>query len=222
MMSRDDMVAMHDALRAHKEHCWYVHNDNDMPPQLTVRWRDMPPQGIDMTRILAYFAQQQHRFPPEQREQLLRPARIIYSVLKMLDDGVYPPELRPPPTKDTPLEFIGVGLEGFSKNSDEEVDVDIHVALENMGIREPGDIQHDFETNPASDVVETITTYAAETGPLGLPEWSRVTSKLHKGDAGRIEWEEHEIHTSEDEDPGYRHDVVLAVITRFVRRESLT
>lgn len=230
MHSRDHAIECHEVMRRHKEHVWYEHQNNDMPPQLTVRWRDMEPQGINIALQMAKLGQQISKYPisDEQKRELGRPARILWGLFQLMtEEGTYPPEVTPPPNKDHPIETIMLALEGYQATAAEvpegATEEEIQALADDVrGRIAPGDLEREYQTNPGSGIHETLITYIIETGPLGTPEWSRVTSGVRKGDGGRLVWDEPIVHTSEDPTNYGEHDLLLTVLSRYVRRENLT
>lgn len=212
MHPREYIIEQHNMMRAHKEHMWYEHQEPDPPPHLAVRWRDMNMQAINfgaLTRGLAVVAQGKSA---KQRERMLRADAVLWGVLKMVSEGErYPPEITPPPTKDTPIESVWFAIEGYQRS----------VTEGELRQHQRGDLEQDFKTNPNSNVHEILQTYIVETGPLGTAEWSRCTSGVHKDDGGRLVWDEPEIVTSDDTESPILQDTTLAIMTSFVTRENL-
>ena len=213
MYPREFILEHHDAMRAHKEHMWYEHHENDPPPHLAVRWRDMQIQSVNFGALLfGLFAVAQNK-PAKQQARLTRTDAVLWGVLKMLSTGErYPPEVEPPPKRDTPIESVWFTIEGYQRIATE--------GETRQTFR--GDLEREYRTNPDSGVYEVMQTYMVETGPLGTAEWARTTSGVHKGDGGRLVWDEPEIVTSDDTESPILQDGILEIMTKFVTRENLT
>lgn len=231
MYPREFLIEQHRVIMDHKEHCWYQHKSNDMPPQMTVRWRDMKPQAIDLMGVINGLLERPRIASMSERRKrnALAPFRVIAGILEMLKQEKHQlPNLDYPPN-GTPLEAVWVALEAFQrvKHYDsgtpfETIKADVQAAAK----VQLGDLQDEFATNPASDIREAVITYIVETSSTGLAEWAVVTTTLIKGDAGRIVWDEPMVVTSEDENPfpqlGGGRLRVIQSITPYVTRENLT
>lgn len=219
MYSEEQLIEFHNEARTIKEHMWYEHKEPDLYPILVIRWRDMPAQGIDVKKIGSLIETSRDlaiaagvdtwltRIP-------MSAPLVLWSCLAAIHDGVHLPGIEDNPEKGHPIESIWLACEGYSAED---------LTDEEAANIQRGDLQHDYETNPASKVLERLTTYQVETSSTGLAEWGRVTSAFHKDDGGRIVWHEPLIHTSEDTDmPADGYDKLLEIMCPHVTRENLT
>jgi hypothetical protein len=221
-MIKEHTLGLHREARGVKEHYWYEHGEADPPPLLSVRWRDCAPQSVDiasasqmvfaMHRLFPSLPLLGHEVAPDEEP---REPLVLYIILRALDDGIAMPGISQPHPPTEPIEEIRFNVEGYAQ----KVEGDDEIAkLEHEAIHP----EHDFKTNPASTVTETMVTYLVRTSPLGTAEWGRVTSNFKRGDAGRIVWEEPQIATSDDEQDPENFDLLLRVMTPIVTREVLT
>lgn len=220
-MIRDHVLEIHQEARDIKEHYWYHHNEPDPPPLLSVRWRDGAPLSVDIASAAMMVSAMHRHFPTmpilgvsvapddEPSEPL-----VLYVVLNALADGVGIPGIEKPPHKSIPIEEIRFNVEGYAQK------------VEGADLMTPAEVaevhpEHDYKTNPASTVRETMMTYLMVTGPLGTAEWGRATSVFKRGDGGRIEWDEPLVTTSDDQDDSVVYDRLLQVMAPIVTREKL-
>jgi hypothetical protein len=114
---------------------------------------------------------------------------------------------------DVPLEGVWLSLEQF--HDPRGVD-----DIANLPVK--GDLQHDFETNPDSAILEAVATYVIETGATGLGEWARLTTCHRRVEGGGVEWLDTEIRRG-DESPLVEpeQDTLIDVMLPYVTRESL-
>lgn len=224
MLSHEQLIEFHSEARQIKEHHWHVHKEPDPPPMLVVRWRDMDPQAVDFMKVSAViegvheWAEQNNKSHWLARLQMNTPF-VLSSCLVALEEGVPIPGVQTMPPEGTPMESIWFAVEGYSIEGD---DLDL-AELENY---QRGNLERDFKTNPASKVIERLTTYMVETSSTGLAEWARVTSAFHKEDGGKIVWHDPLIHTSEETQLGMGPDKggidrLLEIMTPHVTREKL-
>lgn len=223
MYSHEQLVEFHEEIRTVKEHMWYDHQLPDLYPILAIRWRDMPPQSVDVPRIGSVIEASRDMMIARgmdtwlTRTEMSAPL-VLWSCLAAIADGVHLPGIDDNPPKGTPIEGIWLACEGYGLEAD---DADPSVNIDEI-VR--GDLQRDYETNPESKVYERLTTYQVETGSTGLGEWGRVTSGFHKDDGGRIVWHEPIVNTSDDTDlPSDRdgYDRLLDIMLPYVTREKL-
>lgn len=219
MYPHEQLIEFHNEIRAVKEHMWYDHKDPDLYPILVVRWRDMDAQAIDVPAVGTLVE--------TSREYAIRKGvdnwmtqiemsapLVLWTCLNAIKDGVHLPGLEEVPPVGTPIESIWLACEGYGLEADDET-IEAH---------KRGDLKADFENNPASQVLERLTTYQVETSSTGLAEWARVTSAFHKDDGGRIIWHEPLINTSEDADVKLlegSYDRLLDIMIPHVTRENL-
>lgn len=218
MYSHEQLIEFHEQIRTVKEHLWYDHQEPDMPPILTVRWRDMEPQSVNVLLVggmIEVLHEQMRARGIKSRinDVPMGAPLVLWSCLGAMADGVQLPGVDETPPKGTPMESIWMACEGYGLESNDEAE---------MANVQRDDLKKDFETNPESTVLETLTTYQVETSSTGLAEWGRVTSLFHKDDGGRIVWHEPMVHTSEDEVPDQGFDNLLDIMTPHVTREKLT
>lgn len=218
------LIEFHEEARTIKEHQWYEHHEPDPPPMLVVRWRDMAPQSVDFAAVGAMVDKVRNWAIKEHRESWVTDVEmgvplVLFACLGALEDGVQLMGIDHMPEKGTPIESIWLATEGYSiERTPDEYDADLETY-------ERGDLQHDFKTNPASKVLERLTTYIVETSALGTAEWARITSAFHKDDGGRIVWHDPMINTSEDhtitgpDADGF--DRLLNIMIPHVTREKL-
>jgi hypothetical protein len=216
--SHEQLIEFHVEARAIKEHWWYEHQEPDMYPILTVRWRDMKPQSVDVAGIgnivqrVRTWAIRDHKDSWVAQAEMGTPL-VVFCCLAALDDGVQVPDIEEMPPKGTPIEGLWLATEGYGLEIDDEA---------TAYATKHGDLKHDYETNPESKVLERLTTYQVETSSTGLAEWGRVTSSFHKDDGGKIVWHEPHVDTSEawtEGEDGY--DKLLAIMIPHVTREKL-
>lgn len=224
MLSHEQLIEFHSGARQIKEHHWHVHKEPDPPPMLVVRWRDMKPQSIDVA-VIGATIEKVREFAKVKRPdswivdtQITAPF-VIYTCLAALEEGVPLPGIDEMPTQGAPIESIWLAVEGYSIEGDHADEVMSETYMR-------GDMERDFKTNPASNVIERLTTYLVETSSTGLAEWARVTSAFHKDDGGRIVWHEPLVNTSEDHviGPGPDSDGfdrLLNIMIPYVTREKL-
>ena len=224
MHSYEELMEFHTEARVIKEHFWHVHNEPDPAPMLVVRWRDMQPQSIDFGKVGA-VTEKVHEFAREQNQghwltkvEMSTPF-VLFTCLAAIGDGVPLPGIEQMPEPGTPLESIWLAVEGYSIEGEDWDEIEkVHAKR--------GDMERDFKTNPASKVVERLTTYIVETSALGTAEWARITSAFHKDDGGKIIWHDPIVNTSEDtvlgpgEDEGGM-DRLLDIMCPHVTREKL-
>ena len=217
MYSHDQLIEFHVEAQQIKEHQWYEHGEPDMYPMLVVRWRDMMPQSVDAARVGGIIEQLRDWALREKADTWLTRIEmnaplIVYSCLAALKDNVPLPGLDHMPPDDTPMESVWLAVEGYSFEGSEAEADEVQ--------RQRGDLERDYKTNPASKVLERLTTYQVETSSTGLAEWGRVTSAFHKDDGGRIVWHEPYVDSS-DEPPEGGFDRLLEIMIPHVTREKL-
>jgi hypothetical protein len=220
-MNISDLLDLHHEARKIKEHWWYHHNEPDPPAMLGVRWRDSEPLYVDVASA-AQMVTAIHHFAPDMPivgvtippDEDPREPLIVYVILNALSDGVGVPGIPQPPHNSVPIEEITFNVEGYARKvaipegATEVVIPDVNPEV-------------DYRTNPASEVRETMTTYWVLTGPLGTAEWGRISVEFHKGDGGRIEWDEPMVATSDDGADHVTYDSLLQIMVPVVTRENL-
>jgi len=216
MYPDEELQRIHGVICHHKEHLVVHHGEYNMAPVMALHWRDDVSHQIDLAECMNKLHEQLSALPEGVLRILLDPPRVIHGILEMIATDqwpVIPSHGQAIPAPSGPLEGIWLSLEQFR---DPRAIVDI----ENLPIK--GDLQHDYETNPDSAVLEAIATYIVETGADGLAEWARLSSCHKRVDGGGLAWQETEIRRS-DTDPlvDPEHDELLNVMCRFVTRESL-
>lgn len=217
MYSTEQLIEFHDEVRVIKEHVWYEHKEPDLYPILIIRWRDMEPQSVDVARIGAMIETTRDLAIEKGIDSWVTKVEmsaplVLWSCLAAARDGVHLPGIEDNPPKGHPIEAVWLAAEGYSLEGDQSM----------MDSHQRGDLKRDYETNPASKVLERLTTYQVETGPLGTAEWGRVTSSFHKDDGGRIVWHEHLVNTSENfKMPEDGEDKLLDIMIPHVTRERL-
>lgn len=225
MYSREQLIEFHDEIRTAKEHMWYKHKEPDLYPILSIRWRDMEPQSINVP-LMGTLVEGVRDFAVKQgvhnwiTDTPMNAALVLWACVGAADDGILLPGIEQMPPKGTPMEGIWLACEGYGYETED---------LEEAAGVKHGNLKEDYENNPDSKVYERLTTYQVETGPLGTAEWGRVTSAFHKDDGGRIVWHEHIIHSSDDtamdndwlHDDGGGFDRLLAIMCPHVTREKL-
>lgn len=228
MYSHEQLIEFHNEARQIKEHQWYEHGEPDPPPLLVVRWRDMQPQAIDVAQLGTIIETFRKVAIKRGMRTWLTVAPVgaplvLWAALGAAADGVQLPGCHHVPKKGTPIESIWLACEGYGIEADDEGDT----GGLNIDEIQRGDLKRDFETNPASKVVERLTTYQVETSALGTAEWGRVTAAFHKDDGGRIIWHDPpRVDTSEGSeqealDPDGSFDRLLEIMIPHVTREKL-
>jgi hypothetical protein len=144
---------------------------------------------------------------------------VLWSCLGAISDGVQLPGIEHTPPRGTPIEGIWLACEGYSLEGHDDDEQGLSEAELEKYRR--GDLQHDYETNPESKVLERLTTYQVETSSTGLAEWGRVTSSFHKDDGGLIVWHKPLVQTSDEEVPEGGFDRLLEIMCPHVTREKL-
>ena len=197
MYSREMLIEFHNEIRTAKEHMWYDHKEPDLYPILVIRWRDMEPQTVNvplmgsLVETVKEHAEQMGVDNWVTRIPMSAPL-VLWSALGAASDGVSIPGIEHTPPASTPIESIWLACEGYGLEGDDGGDGNT-----NDPPLQHGDLKADYENNPDSKVLERLTTYQVETGPLGTAEWGRVTSAFHKDDGGRIVWHDHIVCSSE-------------------------
>jgi len=217
MYSHEQLIEFHNEARRIKEHIWYEHQEPDLYPILVIRWRDMQPQSVNVPEVGSLVERSRElaqKIKPDSwiNQVEMGAPLVLWACLNSLKDGVHLPGIDNYPPEGTPMESIWLACEGYSLEelSDEEAAQYAH-----------GDLKEDYETNPASKVLERLTTYQVETSSTGLAEWGRVTSAFHKDDGGRLIWHEARVDTSEDDPPSDGFDRLLDIMLPHVTREKL-
>lgn len=238
-MDNQEMVkGAHMTMRTLKEHWWTDHDEPDPPPALYIQWRDRDPVPVDCGLMGSMIHRMREKYPKHMAQAFGLPvdeeptgAWLLHMTLAALSDGVPLPGghghssiVQAP--KGTPMERIMFNVEGWARDINLEAGgpiTSVDEAIERAGDEfphEPGDLQRDFETNPASNVRETMTTYIVQTDPLGNAEWCRATAFFHKDDGGVIVWDEPRIDDSEHPVDGF--DPLIDVMCHYVQRENLS
>jgi hypothetical protein len=217
MFPNAELKQIHQVILDHKTHLVVHHGEYDMPPIMALRWRDHIMQQVDLDLCITKLNEGLRWAPEFVRQVILDPPRIIDGILAMVTNKTWPTfpsvsqgMLRVP---DVPLEGIWLSLEQFHDTRGIEDITELPIK---------GDIQHDFETNPDSSVLEAVATYVIETGATGIGEWARLTTCHRRVEGGGVEWLETEIRRG-DESPIVppEQDMLIDLMVPYVTRESL-
>jgi hypothetical protein len=220
MYPNEVLLELHAATMSLKEHLLVNHGEYDMSPILSLGWFDDPRRyqisvGAAMEAIVAMLT-------PDDGEQPfdVGVAGTLHSILSVLTREHDTPMIMRSDTDrpvviptGKPLESVWFACEQFLHPPEETLE---------EALKRVGTLQHDFETNPASTVLEMVTTYVIETGVDGLAEWARISTPHKRIEGGLLEWIGTELRRS-DESPFLKDesDSVIAIVTPFVTRESL-
>jgi len=220
MFPNEELRKIHQVVLDHKTHLVVDHGEYDMEPILALRWRDHLMAQVDLALCIEKLYEALQPMPDELVREILEPPRIIHGILEMVTTKAWPkyPAISGPlgtmkPVPNVPLEGIWLSLEQFH-NTRGFADVS------DLPLR--GDLQHDFETNPDSPVLEAIATYVIETGATGIGEWARLTTCHRRVEGGGLEWLDTEIRRG-DVDPlvAPEQDMLIEITLPYVTRESL-
>lgn len=222
MFSREQLIHIHQEIQVFKEHLWYAHDEPDMFPVMTVRWRGQTAnQAVDLGKIGQVIEKVAKRLPDDHflnSNTVGDPKWLFKMALVALEDGVRLPGIENYPEPGEPLEAVWCSVEGYSAAA--ETMEEIH--------ERAGHLDDEFRNNPASGVRERLTTYIIQTGSTGLAEFARITTGFGKEDGGRIVWDEPRIWSSEpelvDEDERLLKwtDAIIESISPYVTREALS
>ena len=187
-ISKENLIVLHDRAQAMKEHIWTEHKTRDLPPHMELKFRDsgwvdgnIEVLAESNATLMEYF----RRNAPEE----------LAALITDMDYGSTVDLVR------LALQFIMGGVTGIPEGDVLEA-VTLHAegAMAECHVSDPdykklgedlqrGDLLKDLATNPASTVVEVLSTYYFEDDLVGGCEFSILHHKWHLGEGGQLAWD---------------------------------